>query len=253
MSMSDGVYQVATGALIQQYRMDILANNLANVHTAGFKEERTHFKLIGAVPIDPLETDTAARASLEPVLLGYPSMDYYINFSQGPLQQTGNPLDLAIDGDGFFNIQTPDGVQYTRKGNFMISEDGDLTTAEGYPVLGHSGTIQLDSGTITVDGEGHLSVDGSPVDQLRISRFHNPGQLEKVGESLFRSTSGEASALPSESFSIAQGFVELGNVDPVRGMVEMIEALRVFEAYQKVLEAFDDVNAQAIDGVGSVV
>jgi len=251
--MSDGVYRAATGALIQQYRMDILANNLANVQTAGFKEERTHFKLINADPVDPLDTDAVARASLEPVLLGYPSMDYYVNFSQGPLQQTGNPLDVAIEGDGFFNIQTPSGVEYTRKGNFTISEDGYLVTANGYHVLGRNSSIQLENGSVTIDKDGRLYMDGSSIDQLRISRFANMRQLQKVGESRFRSLNGEASAIPSETFSIEQGSVEMGNVDPVRGMVEMIEALRVFEAYQKVLQTLDEVNAQAVGDVGSTV
>lgn len=251
--MSDGVYRAATGALIQQYRMDILANNLANVHTAGFKEERTHFKLINADPVDPLDTDAVARSSLEPVLLGYPSMDYYVNFSQGPLQQTGNPLDMAIEGDGFFNIQTPDGVQYTRKGNFQISEDGALVTADGYPVLGQNSSIQLDSGNVTIDSEGRLYQDGSSVDQLRITRFADMRQLQKVGESRFRSMDGETSAIPSENASIAQGSVEMGNVNAVRGMVEMIEALRIFEAYQKVLKTIDEVNSQAVNDVGATI
>jgi flagellar basal-body rod protein FlgF len=251
--MSEGVYQAATGALIQQYRMDILANNLANVQTAGFKEERTHFKLINAEPVDPLNTDAVARASLEPVLLGYPSMDYYVNFSQGPMQRTGNPLDLAIDGDGFFNIQTPNGVEYTRKGNFMLSEDGFLVTAEGFPVLGRSGKIQLGEGIISVDKDGGLHLDDSTIDQLSITRFADPQQLQKVGGARFRSLGGEASGETSETFSILQGHIELGNVDPVRGMVEMIETLRVFEAYQKVLKALDEVDSQAIGDVGSAV
>lgn len=251
--MSDGVYQAASGALIQQYRMDILANNLANVHTAGFKEDRTHFKLVDAPAIDPTDVDAAARASLEPVLLGYPSMDYYVNFTQGPLQRTGNPLDLAIEGEGFFNIQTPAGVQYTRKGNFQVSKDGLLVTSEGYPVLGRSSSITLTQGIVTVDKEGGVQVDGITADQLRITRFADQQRLKKVGESRFLSLDGEASAIPSDTFSIQQGHVEMGNVDPVRGMVEMIEALRVFETYQKILETMDDVDAQSINDVGATV
>ena len=251
--MSDGVYQAASGALIQQYRLDILANNLANVHTAGFKEDRTHFKLVDAGPIDPTDVDAAARASLEPVLLGYPSMDYYVNFSQGPMQRTGNPLDLAIEGEGFFNIQTPGGVQYSRKGNFQVSQDGLLVTSEGYPVLGRSSSIKLTEGVVTIDQEGGVQVDGITADQLRITRFADQQRLQKVGESRFLSLDGEAAAIPSEAFSIQQGYVEMGNVDPVRGMVEMIEALRVFETYQKILETMDGIDAQSISDVGATV
>ena len=250
--MSDAIYQATSGALIQQYRMEILSNNLANVNTVGFKEDRAHFKLLDADPIYPSDPTAEARSGIEPVLLGNPSLDSYVNFSQGAMQHTGNPLDMAIQGDGFFNIQTPQGVQYTRKGNFLISDEGRLVTAEGFPLLGKSGPIQIDEGAITIDKDGGIQVDGSQVDEIRISRFSNLRQLQKVGESRFRALDGNASAVSSESFELRQGYVERGNVDPIRGMVEMIEALRVFEAYQKILETLDEVNAQTVSEVGTV-
>ena len=162
-------------------------------------------------------------------------------------------LDLAIEGDGFFNVQTPAGVKYTRNGNFVLGENGLLMTPEGYPVLGQGGNIQLEEDEpITIDREGNIEVDGSTVDSIRVTHFHDSQNLMKVGESLFTALDNGASAIPSENFAMMQGYLELANVDPVRGMVEMIEALRVFEAYQKTLETLDEVDSQAVGDVGVV-
>jgi len=250
--MSNAVYQATAGAVIQQYRLDILSNNLANVNTVGFKEDRAHFELLETEAMNPPGSDADVLPSLGPVLSGDPSLAYYINFSQGPLRHTGNPLDLAIEGDGFFNIQTPDGVHYSRKGSFVLGENGMLVTPEGYPVLGQNGSIQLEGGTITISGDGSIQVDGSTVDTLSVTNFSDSQNLEKSGESLFIALDNGASGTPAENFKMKQGYVELANVDPVRGMVEMIEALRVFEAYQKMLETLDTVDSQAVGDVGVV-
>ena len=250
--MSDAVYQATAGALIQQYRLDILSNNLANVNTVGFKEDRAYFQLLEAEALDSPEGEPDAALPIEPVLSGDPSLEYYVNFSQGPLRHTGNPLDLAIEGDGFFSIQTPDGIQYTRKGNFVLGENGLLMTPEGYPVLGQNGDIQLEDGFLTIDKDGSVQVDGNTVDAISVTSFPDAQELRKVGESLFAAVNGDASGTPSDQFEMMQGYVELANVDPVRGMVEMIEALRVFEAYQKMLETLDGIDSQAAGEVGVV-
>jgi len=250
--MSDAVYQATAGALIQQHRLDILSNNLANVNTVGFKEDRAHFELLQTEAMNPPGTDADEGPAPGPVLSGDPSLEYYINFSQGPLRHTGNPLDLAIEGDGFFNIQTPDGVQYSRKGNFVLGENGLLVTPEGYPVLGQSGSIQIEEGTPTISGDGSIQVDGNTVDTFSITNFPDSQNLEKGGESLFIARDNGVSGTPSENFEMKQGYVELANVDPVRGMVDMIEALRVFEAYQKMLETLDEVDSLSVGDVGVV-
>jgi flagellar basal-body rod protein FlgF len=251
--MSDAVYQATAGALIQQYRLDILSNNLANVNTVGFKEDRAYFRLLETEPMALPGEDGDAMPTMEPVLSGDPSLEYYVNFSQGPLRQTGNPLDLAIEGDGFFNVQSPEGVKYTRKGNFVLGENGLLTTSDGYPVLGQSGNIQLEEGgTVTIDQEGNIQVDGDTVDSILVTRFPDSQNLQKVGESFFMALDNGASAIPSEKFAMMQGYVELANVEPVRGMVDMIDTLRTFEAYQKILETLDEVDSQVVGDVGVV-
>ncbi len=251
--MSDAVYQATAGALIQQYRLDILSNNLANVNTVGFKEDRAYFELLEVEPMPLPGEQGEAMPTIGPILLGDPSLESYVNFSQGSLRQTGNPLDLAIEGDGFFNVQTPEGVKYTRNGNFVLGENGLLMTPEGYPVLGQGGNIQLEEDDpIIIDREGNIEVDGSSVGSIRVTHFPDSQNLQKVGESLFTALDNGASAIPSENFAMMQGYLELANVDPVRGMVEMIEALRVFEAYQKTLETLDEVDSQAVGDVGVV-
>ena len=251
--MSDAVYQATAGALMQQYRLDILSNNLANVNTVGFKEDRAHFELLEVEPTPLPEEDGEAMPSIGPVLLGDPSLESYVNFSQGSLRQTGNSLDLAIEGDGFFNVQTPEGVKYTRNGNFVLGENGLLMTPQGYPVLGQGGNIQLEEDApFTIDREGNIEVNGSTVGSIQVTHFPDSQNLQKAGELLFTALDDGTSAIPSENFAMMQGYLELANVDPVRGMVEMIEALRVFEAYQKTLETLDAVDSQAVGDVGVV-
>lgn len=251
--MSNGIYQATTGALLQQYRLDILSNNLANVNTVGFKEDRAHFEVIPAESSEPPDTNDPAIQIQPTVSPGDSALQYYINFAQGPLRHTGNPLDLAIEGNGFFNVQTPDGVQYTRKGNFMLAENGQLVTQEGYAVLGQNGTIELQGGHITIGRDGSISVNGSTVDVINVTQFSDPQQLLKTDGSFFILPAEAAPGEPSDNYDLMQGYLELANVDPIKGMVEMIEALRVFEAYQKMLETLDNVDSQAVAEVGTVV
>lgn len=250
--MSDAIYQATAGALIQQYRLDVLSNNIANINTVGFKEDRLSFQVL-----KPEQPPSQDGAESEPVILpsmtGEPSVAYYVNFSQGPLQHTGNPLDIAIEGKGFFAVQTPDGIQYTRKGDFELSEDGLLITREGYPIQGDGGPISLDGEKIVIDRDGSIWLDNNLVGSFQIHRFTTPENLQKTGHALFIPSDGETPATVSESFEIMQGYVELSNVDAVQGMVDMIEALRAFEAYQKMLQTLAEVDSQAVNEVGDVI
>jgi flagellar basal-body rod protein FlgG len=175
-----------------------------------------------------------------------------IDFSQGALQKTGNPLDVAINGDGFFGIRTPDGIQYTRQGNFTLNTDGVLVTQDGYPVLGQGGEITLDKGTVAIDAQGRVSVNGDDMDQLRITDFSNPETLKKVGNGRFAasdSTTAQSAANPD----LREGYLETSNVNPVRSMTEMIETARAFQAYQKVIQSEDDATGKSIEDVGKTV
>ncbi len=181
----------------------------------------------------------------------------YTDFSPGELKKTGNPLDLALTGRGFFCVQTPDGIQYTRRGDFTINSDEVLVTQDGWPVLGASGEIQLKIAKpsdqmreFSVSEDGFITVDGSQVDRLRIVDFTQSHALEKAGHNFYRGLNPNALEEVDEDFKVSQGFLELSNVNVVRMMTEMIEVLRGYESYQKMMRSVDDMNAKLINDVG---
>ncbi|MFZ0243744.1 MAG: flagellar basal-body rod protein FlgF [Desulfobacterales bacterium] len=250
--MSDAIYMATSGALCNQQRLEILSNNLANVNTTGFKEEMAYIR-VTEVPPDVLEgLQNTVPGTGEPTAPLWQELESRTVFSQGGLRTTGSPLDMAIDGEAFFCIQTPDGVAYTRNGSFTRSAQGELTTHDGLAVLGESGPIQIDDGRrVTIDETGNVSVDGTQVAKLRLVELDQPLLLQRRGGSLFAAREGAAiQETPSESARVIQGHLELSNVEAVRTMTEMIDVLRGFEAYQKAIRQIDETEAKAINEVG---
>lgn len=245
--MSGSIYKAAAGALQQQIRLEILSNNLANVNTIGYKADLAVFRFN-----EPVQAADAATRDI-PKLSPYLSpIDSSINFNEGALQDTGNPLDVAIVGNGFFAVRTLEGIQYTRKGRFSINEQGKLSTADGNAVMGQGGDIDIDGSRVEISEEGTVAVDGAVIDVLRIVDFERPYQMRKVGGTRFMPA--ESSVRPQESLNcrIVQGAVEASNVDALRTMTEMIESLRVFESYQKAIRAADDATAKTVNEVGRI-
>ena len=176
-----------------------------------------------------------------------------VDFSVGPVRQTQNPLDLAIMGDGFFVVQSPNGLQYTRKGSFSINDQGQLSTADGWPVMGQGGPITIDGSRLVINDQGQIFVDDNQVGTLQIEDFAKPYDLQKVGDTLFVPANDRGRSVPAEDYRIAQGSVELSNVEAIRTMTEIIETLRVFESYQRVMRAADDATAKTVNEVGAAV
>jgi flagellar basal-body rod protein FlgF len=242
--MSGTIYQAASGALLMQQRLDVLSNNLANVNSVGYKEDRPKFNF---PEIESPSSQTVSGGQLSPYS---PPMTFFVDFSAGGLQQTHNPLDVAITGDGFFEIETNNGTQYTRMGNFTVNQDGLLSTSEGWPVMGQGGPITVTEGRLEINADGNIYVDGDLVDQLKVVDFPKPYPLQKVGSTQF--TVADANVVPrqAEGYLISQGFVESSNVNAIRTMTEIIETMRVFESYQKVIQAADDATSKAVNDVG---
>jgi flagellar basal-body rod protein FlgG len=245
--MSGSIYKAAAGALQQQVRLEMLSNNLANVNTIGYKADLPVFRFNEPVPeADPVTGDV-------PKLSPYLSpIDAATNFNEGALRKTGNPLDVAIVGKGFFAVQTLDGIQYTRKGRFSVNEQGQLSTTDGNAVMGQGGDIAIDGSRVEISEAGEVSVDGAVVDVLRVVDFERPYQMRKVGGTLFVPAESSVRPQASQNYRIAQGAVEASNVDALRTMTEMIESLRVFESYQKAIRAADDATAKTVSEVGRV-
>jgi len=256
--MSGDIYLAAAGALACEKRLQIISNNLANANTVGFKMEQGYFKQFD--PNDPaLSAVQNAVGTESQADLFWTNFNVYTDYSSGPLKMTGNDFDLALEGEGFFCIQTPEGVHYTRKGDFTLNADGILVTRNGYPVLGEGGEITVKSNEnpnqyaqFAVDEEGNVSVEGQQVDTLRIVKIADLSRLAKAGDTLFRPPAAGAAEVGADNFRVSQGFIELSNVEVVKMMTEMIEVLRGYESYQKVIQAADESNAKAINDVGKL-
>lgn len=254
--MDQTMYIATSGALAQQMRLEVLANNLSNSNTVGFKEDKTIFReYLPLSPVTPGETavengssSAAARQSDSYVMLERTMVD----FSPGQLRSTGNSLDFALNGNGFFCIEAPSGTLYTRKGNFTLNKDGILVTQEGLTVLGNKSKIRLGGDHITVDKKGNISEKGSVIDSLRIVDFPDRSVLTKAGDTFFAPADPSIAGQQVDEPEISQGFIEMSNVNTVRVMTEMIETLRAYESYQKVIQSYSDVTTKAINEVGSL-
>lgn len=243
--MLEGMLQATQGCLKEEMRMDVCANNLANANVIGFKTNKISFQDL----LTEAEGTTEETSSTEPVesIL----VQLRADLSQGDSRFTGQALDFAIHGKGFFKVETEEGVRYTRKGNFTLDPDGFIITQDENRVLGQSGPIVLTSDDIEVTNEGMITLDGAPVGQLAVVDFDNYDGLNKDGNGLFRNDS-EYPEIPADPETrIQQGFVELSNVNIVEEMVQMIQSLRGFESYQKAIQVLDSIDNEVINDVPS--
>ena len=254
--MSGGIYMAASGALAYEKRLQLISNNLANANTVGYKMDHGQFQSIDPADLpasfvsNPPELNTSQGQSF------WFQFSSYTDFTSGSLKKTGNDFDLALIGDGFFCVQKPGGVHYTRKGNFTLNAEGVLVTANGFPVVADGGEITVKGAEspqqfkkFVVDEEGNVSVDGKQVGSLRIVSFPEPVKLMKMGDTLFKPAENSPPPIEAEDFQVSQGFVELSNVDVVKMMTEMIEVLRGYESYQKVIRSADEATARSINEV----
>jgi flagellar basal-body rod protein FlgF len=249
--MSGSIYMATSGAEVQRLRLEILSNNLANINTTGFKEDRAIFRLPEqAGPSAAIGGDSPDGVSmLAPSVI---PLTMQTDYEKGPLQHTGGPLDLAIDGDGFFSVQTDQGVRYTRNGAFSINTDGVLATADGDPVLGEGGEIAIDGSDVQFDASGNVMVDGSEIDKLRIVKISDLTALRKIGKTLFQLDENRGAEEPLDYGGVQQGFLEGSNVNAVKAMTELIEVQRGYESYQKMIQTMGDLASRVIAGVGTI-
>jgi flagellar basal-body rod protein FlgF len=224
--------------------VDIVANNLANASTPAFK--RIVVKVTGGVPIPVAVSDGAAMGI--GTLAGLPvSLTSGTDAAQGPVQRTGNPLDVAISGPGFFVVQTKAGAAYTRDGHFEVDAQGRLVTGAGDPVLGTAGPIVIPQGarSVEIGRDGTVAADGAVIGQLRIEL--PPGQLQPLGGGLYAAAGPGRPVAPP----LTPGALEGSNVSPVREMVALIAALRAYESAQRVMQEEDGIQRLAAQSVGA--
>lgn len=236
--MLRGLYIASEGMSARQRAQDILASNLANLNTTGFKADRPVFQAVYERAVYRLEG--ARSAPIGTLSAGTLVAGAFTDLQPGPLQTTGNPLDVAIEGQGFFAVQTPRGVRYTRAGAFQLNAEGVLTTREGYAVLSEQGEpIRIPrNATFTIGEDGAIRVNNTLLARLQIVQ----GTLTKDPEGWFV---GNATPLPNPRLVV--GALEASNVNLVREMVSMIELMRAYESHQKVIHAHDETLARAIN------
>lgn len=224
-------------AMVNQMQLnEAIANNLANLGTTGFKRDQLFFESLSD-EMKPEQTSLQA-----------------VDFSQGSIKETQNPLDLAISGRGFFAVETPNGRAYTREGHFKLDENGVLKNSMGQPVLGEGGLItligeDLDPKEIRVTMDGEIYVDEEFVDRLMIRDFENPESMDKMGNNLY--LAGDSTIENNEAVGeVQQGFLEEANVNPAEEMIQLIEVQRQFESIQRMVRSLDEVLRQAANQVG---
>ncbi|ADL08732.1 flagellar basal-body rod protein FlgF [Thermosediminibacter oceani] len=260
--MIRGLYTSASGMLAEMARTDVISNNLANINTTGFKKDRAVFRAFPEMNIHRYDDPQPVGAGfvIDPVpyigVLGTGAGldEIRVDFTQGRIEMTSNPLDLAIEDTAagetsFFEIQTPAGIRYTRDGSFTINADGFLVTREGYYVMGENGPINLRNGSkVEINTEGEVYLDGLMVDRLRIAAFPAGLSLEKQGDNLYRA---QGVPLPANA-RIIQGALERANVNAVSEMVNLISAFRAYEANQRMVRAHDDTLAGAVNEIAKI-
>ncbi len=247
--MLRGIYTSALGMAVLTRRQEASANNLANVNTSGYKKETVVARSFPEMLIHRLNDPTVTTGT--PPLVGNLSTglqihDIVTDYSAGFYKESGNPFELALMGEGYFVVNTPQGERYTRNGVFNLSPEGKLVTIDGYPVQGKKGEIVVGKGDFNVDESGQVFVNGKLVDKLHIVSFASP--IVKEGSSLFR---GEE-PVEVENPKIAQGFVEESNVNAIEEMVNMINLMRAYEANQKVIQTEDSTLEKTVNEVGRI-
>jgi flagellar basal-body rod protein FlgF len=235
----------ASGLRARMESLDLLANNLANAATAGYKGDREFYGLYtSSAAQDPLSPP--GSASTLPVI-----ERQWTDFSPGVLRATGNPLDVAIAGRGFFSVNGQSGRLYTRNGSFQLSPTGVLTTMEGFPVRAvGGGTVQsVSSGPLEISPDGSVQQDGTPLGQIEVVDFKDLTGLDKQGAGYFTTSATPAAASGAE---IRQGKLEASNVTPAEGAMRLVTVMRQFEMLQKAISVGTDMNRKAIEEVARV-
>ena len=235
--MSSGIYVATAGAVAQASALDATANNIANASTAGFHGDRVTFR-------------EALGAARSPDVANVDAGTTRVDSQAGALQQTDNPLDLALEGDGYFAVTAPNGPRYTRAGNFQLDAARNLVTADGFAVRGDGGApinVPAEAQVVGVAADGTVSADGTAIGKLELARFA-PAQMKREGGSLFSAT---GRALAGDAPRVRAGVLESSNVNVVRGVVDLVKVSRTYESLMRVIQGYHDIESRAARELGT--
>ncbi|KKM12322.1 hypothetical protein SY88_03990 [Clostridiales bacterium PH28_bin88] len=253
--MIRGIYTSALGMLVQQQRQDVVAQNLANANTPGYKRDQVVFR-----PFPEVLLGRTGGANGSPQGQPVGTTQWGVEVAEvapvqqvGALEQTGHSTDLALAEEGlvFFTLQTPEGARYTRSGDFRVDADGYLVAADGAYVLGQRGPIMVENAGFVVTPAGEVRAGDMVLDTLMVTSFEEPGELRKVGDNRFMAEEGANPRVVSPR-GLRQGALETSNVSLVTEMVTMVTGLRAYEANQRVLRVQDELLGRAVNDLGVV-
>jgi flagellar basal-body rod protein FlgF len=252
--MIKGLYSAASALIVNSARQQVLSHNIANMQTPGFKEVLTTVQDFVKTPLVYSPGNLLQDNYLTYVGnigLGAQSGPDVTDYTQGGLESTDSPYDMAIEGSGFFKVHTPQGDRYTRDGRFIRDASNNLVTTDGFAVLNKNGQpIKLPEGTPSVAPDGTISVNNAVVGQLNISFFKNPRQeLKNDRGNLF---TGPAQSTTTGEVRVAQSYLEMSNANPTHLMTEMVEVARSYEAAQKMVQNQDDLLGKTISSLGHI-
>ena len=257
--MVRGLYTAYTGMVNEQKRLDIIANNLANAATTGYKEEKVtnqSFDQLLTIKIRD-ESEAYNDRPVGTMSMGVKLGEVYTNFDQGSLRQTGNSYNMALEGKGFFTLAVADkagevSTKYTRNGSFTMTKDGHIVDADGNHLMGEGGEILIptDAVDVVIDDSGAIYADGAYIDTLSIVDFEDYDYLVKSGDTMYQTVDG-VTEIPADVL-VKQGFMEQSNVNVVSEMVEMITVTRAYEANQKMIQSVDKTLDLAANSVGRI-
>ncbi len=233
--MQKGIYIALSGAVLKHTQMEVISQNLANADTTAFKQDGISFKDY-LIPQEFVSLDPDGRSMSEVSSLT-------IDFSIGSIVKTGNLLDIAVDGAGFIALE---GNRYTKRGDLRTDGQGYLTSFNGIRVMGNQGFIRLPEGIPAINESGEVSVNGVPVDTIKIVELREVDKITKVGDSIFTTTGNAARS----AARVKQGYLEKSNVSVIREMLHIIEASREFETFQKAIQFFDEAAGKVNNDIG---
>lgn len=229
--MDSGFYAACAGMRAQGQALEVAAHNLANLNTTGFRGQQTAFQSLLAVSRPAVPNVLNAATNNFGVLEGT-----HLDLGPGSLLATGNPLDLGLEGKGFFVIQTAQGTRYTRNGNFHVARTGELVTASGDPVLGGNGVIRVPAGAVSISSDGTLSVNSVVAGKIRLVEFASGTKLASEGEAMLSAPDG--TGVPARSTAVRPGMLESANVNAIDAVMTLIGVQREFDMMQRAMSLF---------------
>ncbi len=249
--MNRGLYTAVSAMITGLVRQEAISHNLSNVRTTAYKADRaglTDFPSLLLTQVKDGRSVTRVGQAGTGVSLAAITTD----FETGPVNLTDNPLDFAVAGEGFFQIQTDDGIRYSRDGRFHKGALGRLLTVDNHVVLGADGPITLPDGAVTVNAMGDIFVDDELVAQFSMVKFEDKTALQKAGQTMFSADQAAAQPMDSQDVQVYQGYLEGSNVDPTQMITEMMTVMRAYQLSQRMVQYQDGINGRAVGELGRV-